>query len=36
VTFQDTDLARIAAAEEIEIETRSAEGQTHRTRQEPA
>jgi hypothetical protein len=31
VTFQDTDLARIAAAEEIEIETRSAEGQAHRT-----
>jgi hypothetical protein len=31
VTFANTDLARIADAEEIEIETRSAEGGTHRT-----
>jgi hypothetical protein len=31
VTFEEADLARIAAAEEIEIETRSADGQTHRT-----
>ena len=31
MTFEEADLARIAAAEEIEIETRSADGQTHRT-----
>src|SRR6185369_13004087 len=31
VTFEEADLARIAAAEEIEIETRSADGKAHRT-----
>ena len=31
MTFEEADLARIAAAEEIEIETTSAGGQTHRT-----
>jgi hypothetical protein len=31
VTFANTELVRIAEAEEIEIETRSAIGETHRT-----
>ena len=31
MTFEDSDLAAMAAAEEVEIETRSAGGETHRT-----
>jgi hypothetical protein len=31
VTFEEADLARIAAAKEIEIETHSSAGETHRT-----
>ncbi|HYN70165.1 MAG TPA: nitroreductase/quinone reductase family protein [Candidatus Eisenbacteria bacterium] len=31
MTFEEADLAGIGAAEEIEIETRSADGQIHRT-----
>jgi hypothetical protein len=31
VTFGESDLAALAAVEEIEIETRSATGETHRT-----
>jgi hypothetical protein len=31
VTFGESDLAALAAVEEIEIETRSAEGEIHRT-----
>jgi hypothetical protein len=31
VTFEDSDLAAIAAAKEVRIETRSAAGEAHRT-----
>jgi hypothetical protein len=31
VRFEDSDLAAMAAAEEVDIETRSAAGETHRT-----